>query len=208
MDAIGVAEEGRRTSILEGSAHRREVSLPQYQAISASVEVWGASILGCIDGLAKAGLPRAEAMDLFAKAGVSNIQPEGWYPQQAYLDMLKAIETRYGEEALRAMACQVPDTSKFPPGIETLEQALQCLDIAYQLNHRGGPIGHYACVPMGYHALELVCENPYGCAFDLGILDALVQAFRPPGGRCAIIHREGSPCRRRGGESCTYQITW
>lgn len=197
-----------RTSILEGSWPLREVSLSEYQALSPAVEVWGASILGCLAGLAKAGLPRDEALQLLAQGGVTEVLPEGWYPQQPYLDMFKAIEARYGQEALRAMARQVPDTSKFPPGITSLEQALQGLDIAYQLNHRGGRIGHYACVPLGPRALELVCENPYGCAFDLGILDALIQGFRPPGSYPTVIHELGTPCRRRSGASCTYQITW
>ncbi|HJV22940.1 MAG TPA: hypothetical protein VJ570_09585 [Holophagaceae bacterium] len=172
------------------------------------MEVWGASILGCIEGLAKAGLPRDVAMAILAQGGVAAVDPEGWYPQQPYLDMFKAIEARYGDEALRAMAGQVPDTSAFPPGIKTLEQALQGLDIAYQLNHRGGRIGHYACMPLGPRALEMVCENPYGCAFDLGILDALIRAFRPKGSKPSILHEAGTPCRRRGGGSCTYQILW
>lgn len=170
--------------------------------------MWGASILGCITGLAKAGLPREEALRLLAEGGVPEILPEGWYPQQPYLDMFKALEVRHGQDALRAMARQVPDTSKFPPGIKTLEQALQSLDIAYQLNHRGGRIGHYACVPLGPQALELVCETPYGCTFDLGILDALILGFRPPGSTPVAIHEVGTSCRRRGGQSCTYQITW
>lgn len=172
------------------------------------MEVWGTSILGCIAGLAKAGLPREEALELLGQGGLHEILPDGWYPQQPYLDMLKAVEARYGESALRTMAAQVPGTSAFPPGIETLEQALQSLDIAYQLNHRGGRIGHYACMPLGPRALQMVCENPYGCAFDLGIMDALIQAFRPSGSRPSIIHEVGTACRRLGGTSCTYQILW
>lgn len=182
--------------------------VPQYQAYSPEVEVWGTSILGCIEGLAKAGLPREEALSLLASAGVMKVEPEGWYPQQAYLDMFHEIEKRRGEGALRAMARQVPDTSKFPPGIKSLEQALQTLDFAYQMNHRGGRIGHYACVPLSPKAIELVCENPYGCAFDLGILDALIENFKPVGGHPLIAHQNGTPCRRDGEESCTYLITW
>lgn len=182
--------------------------MPQYQAYDPAVEVWGASMLGCIRGLEKAGLASGEALALLSERGVPEVAPEGWYPQQAYLDMLRELERRHGERALRAMAREVPDTSKFPPGIHTLEQALQTLDFAYQMNHRGGPIGRYACVPLGPHSVELICENPYGCAVDLGILDALVSQFTPPGTRPHITHQLGTPCRRLGAEACTYLITW
>lgn len=172
------------------------------------MEVWGTSILGCIAGLTKAGLPVSEGLGLLAERGIPQVEPAGWYPQQPYLDMFRAIEARHGEAALRAMARQVPDTSKFPPGIQSLEQALQALDIAYQLNHRGGEIGSYACVPLGPRILEMVCSNPYGCAFDMGILDALIDAFKPVGSRPTLAHAPGTPCRRSGGATCTYLITW
>ncbi len=172
------------------------------------MEVWGASILGCLQGLERAGLPMDQGLALLAQGGLTDLDPEGWYPQQPYLDMFRALEARFGEVALRVMAAQVPDTSKFPPGIRTLEQAMQSLDIAYQLNHRGGAIGHYACLPLGHRALELVCDNPYGCAFDQGILDALVADFAPAGSRPVVTHAPGTPCRRFGGDSCTYLVNW
>jgi hypothetical protein len=186
----------------------REVVVPQYKAQSGGVLVWGTSMLGCIQGLEAAGLPAGEALKLLAKGGVAPVEPEEWYPQQPYLDMLREVERSYGGEGLRAMARQVPDTSKFPPGIKTLEDALQCLDIAYQLNHKGGPIGHYACVPVAPGEIVLECANPYGCAFDLGILDALVQRFKPEGSSPQIRHQAGSGCRRLGDPACTYVITW
>lgn len=183
-------------------------AMAQYLAFDPAVEVWGASMLGCITGLEKAGLPAGEAMGLLRQGGIPEVRPEGWYPQQPYLDMIGAIEQRHGEGALRAMARQVPDTSKFPPGISTLEQALQTLDLAYQMNHRGGAIGHYACLPLGPRDLELICENPYGCAFDLGILDAVVAHFGAPNTHPVVTHQPGTGCRRTGCEGCTYRITW
>lgn len=182
--------------------------MASYLAYDPAVEVLGASMLGCIAGLEKAGLPSGEARSLLAAGGIGDLRPEEWYPQQPYLDLFRQVEERHGEAALRAMARQVPDTSVFPPGIETLEQALQTLDMAYQLNHRGGAIGHYACLPLGPRQLELICENPYGCAFDLGILDALVDHFGPADHHVAITHAAGSACRRQGAEGCSYRITW
>jgi hypothetical protein len=180
----------------------------QYEALSKEVQVWGTSMRGCLRGLEAAGVAPDEAKALLEKAGLAVIDAEGWYPQQPYLDMLCEVERRHGEQALRAMARQVPDTSRFPPGLRTLEDALQALDIAYQLNHRGGPIGHYACIPMGPREVLLECANPYGCAFDLGILDALVGHFKPSGATPSVRHQVDSGCRRTGDEACTYRINW
>jgi hypothetical protein len=182
--------------------------MTQYRAYDPAVCVWGTSMLGCIAGLEKAGLPPGEALEHLREGGIASLEPEGWYPQQPYLDMLRQVEQDHGEGALRAMARQVPDTSKFPPGIHTLVQALQTLDLAYQMNHRGGAIGHYACLPLGPRDVELICQTPYGCAFDLGILDALIQAFAEPGTRPILTHQPGSGCRREGDVACTYRITW
>ncbi len=182
--------------------------MAQYQALSDETQVLGASLAGCLQGLITAGFSMDATGDLLRRAGLGAIDPEGWYPQQPYLDLLKEVERTHGEEALRRMAAQVPDTSRFPPGIRSLEEALQGLDIAYQLNHRGGPIGHYGCMPLGPHDLALECENPYGCAFDLGILDALIAAFKPRGARVTLVHQPGSGCRRMGDEACLYRITW
>lgn len=164
--------------------------------------------MGCIRGLAAAGVPAEEAEALMSQAGLAHLDPQAWYPQQPYLDLLREVERRFGEKALRAMARQVPDTSQFPPGNRNLGDALQTLDIAYQLNHRGGPIGHYACLPLGLREVLLECANPYGCAFDLGILDALAAHLGDAGEVTAIRHQPGTGCRREGGEACTYHIIW
>jgi hypothetical protein len=176
--------------------------------MSEGVEVLGVSMLGCLQGLREAGIPEDEVAAMVAQAGLANLDPEGWYPQQPYLDLFRDVEQRFGEGTLRAMARQVPDHAEFPPGIHTLVDALQTLDIAYQLNHRGGTIGRYAYVPFGPKEGLMVCENPYGCAFDLGILEALVARFCPDRTAPVIRHRVGTPCRRFGAEACTYHLLW
>jgi hypothetical protein len=176
--------------------------------MSKEVQVWGASRMGCLRGLAAAGAPSEDADALMAHAGLDHQDPQAWCPQQPYLDLLREVERRFGEKVLRAMARQVPDTSHFPPGNRSLGDALQTLDIAYQLNHRRGPIGHYACLPLGPREVLLECANPYGCAFDLGILDALTAHFGGAGEIPAIRHQPGTGSRREGQEACTYHITW
>jgi hypothetical protein len=67
-------------------------------------------------------------------------------------------------------------------------------------------IGHYA-----YHRVSserkitLICNTPYPCQLDLGILTAMSKKFELG---AAVSHDDRRPCRSRGGVSCTYAITW
>lgn len=182
--------------------------MPQFKAISPQAEISGRSLLGILGGLEDSGPSRDEAMALLAKAGVLDPQPEGWYSQQAILTVLGEVAKRWGAESLRNAGRAVPITARFPPEIESLERALLTLDIAYQVNHRGGRIGHYACRPIAPRQMELFCDNPYGCELDQGILERLVERHATPGSRPRIEHAPGTPCRNDGARACIFRIAW
>jgi hypothetical protein len=54
----------------------------------------------------------------------------------------------------------------------------------------------------------MVCANPYPCDFDRGIVEAMAGRFRPQGSVPVVRHDGAQPCRKTGGESCTYLIRW
>lgn len=67
-------------------------------------------------------------------------------------------------------------------------------------------IGHYGYEHVaGQNKLVSVCENPYPCAFDLGILTVMAERFESS---ARVAHDGAQPCRKRGANSCTYSITW
>jgi hypothetical protein len=138
-------------------------------------------------------------------AGLHQLQPEGWYQVSRSLAFLAAVERAHGREAVHAMGLAVPDTSKFPPELDSIERALRLLDVAYQVNHRGGPIGRYHHVSQGPGRAEMRCENPYPCDLDHGILTRLVGRFG--GEQSEVSHRPGA-CRREGAPSCVFDLRW
>lgn len=182
--------------------------MPQFKALSPHAEISGRSLLGILGGLADSGASRDEAMALLAKAGVLDPQPEGWYPQQAILTVLSQAAKRWGAGALRSAGRAVPSTARFPPEIESLERALLTLDVAYQVNHRGGRIGHYTCKSTGSRQMELFCDNPYGCDLDQGILEALLDQHAPSGTCPCLEHAPGTACRKDGARACLFRIAW
>ncbi len=182
--------------------------MPEFKAFSPEVEIWGGSLLAMVEGLASAGMPRDEALALLGRAGVLDPEREGWYPHQALLDALCEAGSRHGEAALRAAGRAIPTGSRFPPEVDGLERALLTLDIAYQVNHRGGRIGQYTCRPLGSRRMELFCDNPYGCELDQGILETLFARHAPAEASPRLSHQPGTGCRKEGHRACIYHIEW
>ena len=66
-------------------------------------------------------------------------------------------------------------------------------------------IGHY-----GYNKLPdtnmiiSVCNNPYPCSFDRGIITEMARKFQP---YATVSHDDSKPCRNKGADSCTYVIS-
>jgi hypothetical protein len=51
----------------------------------------------------------------------------------------------------------------------------------------------------------IIMETPYPCEFDRGLVTALAARFEP---MTKTVHDNDAPCRKKGGASCTYVVTW
>ena len=179
--------------------------MAQFKAISPSVEVNGETVLAIVNGM---GSFRESAFKYLANAGIIKPAPGQWYSQQAWLNAFKEISDKVGGSTLRMIGKAIPKSAKFPPEIRTLQEALKSIDVAYHMNHRGGPIGNYKIARSEDRKIEMVCDNPYPCEFDRGILTAMCEMFKPSGAIPKVDHDNSSGCRKSGGPSCRYSITW
>lgn len=162
-------------------------------------------MLAIVNGM---GIFRTTAIEILRNHGIHNPVPDQWYPQEAWLAAFAEIQRTIGSSTLRQIGLQIPDIAKFPPEINSIEAALSAIDVAYHMNHRGGEIGTYGFTMTGDRQGKMVCANPYPCDFDRGIIEAMAERFRPQGS-VPVIRDDGTqPCRKTGGESCTYLITW
>ncbi len=180
--------------------------MAQFVAFSPEVEVNGETVYAVVDGM---GTFKSVALGILADNGIVDPKPGAWYPQQNWLDAFEKISDALGPNTLFNIGLKIPENAIFPPEIETIEQALQAIDVAYHINHRGGEIGEYRYQCIGLKSAKMICPNPYPCAFDRGIITAMAKRFKPKD--CAMVnvtHDDSACCRMEGAESCTYLVTW
>ena len=178
--------------------------MAEYKAFSPGTEVLGRSVLAIVGGMEA---NRARALQLLAEQGLGPLEATRWYPQQPVLDVFRAIFERIGPSTVRAIGRKVPEWAVFPKA-GSLEEALVGIEAAYHANHRGGPIGHYRLESTGARSGSVVCENPYPCDFDQGLVESVAERNRPPHSlRVRVEHAPGS-CRKQGADACAYDVSW
>jgi hypothetical protein len=176
--------------------------------IPPRIEIWGGCLLGMARGLESQGVAWPQVLELLGRSGIFQPQKEAWYPLPNHLAFLAEVEREHGREVLRVMGRFVPDAARFPPEPDTLEQALHLLDVAYQVNHRRGNIGRYHCQSLAPGHAEMLCENPYPCELDQGILERILERFGGAREALSVTHRSGPHCRRLGAKACLYDLRW
>ena len=177
----------------------------QFKAFEPGVEVNGAAVLSVIMGM---GAYKAMALRILGNHGIDDPEKDKWYSQQAWLDSFKEIADSIGPATLRMIGEKIPETAIWPPVVKKIDEALASIDVAYHMNHRNGEIGNYKCEKSGSKSCKVICNNPYPCDFDFGIIRATALMFAPKGTTPIISHEDSKHCRKKGGQSCTYHISW
>lgn len=168
--------------------------------------------------LAAMGPQRPLADKALARAGVWNVVSEGWYRLDAALAGVQAI-AEAGPNAVFSFGKSVPKHAHLPPHIDSIAASLTLLDTAYHMNHRRDGrcmfdqvtgemlegIGHYRCHIDGKRRIVMVCDTPYPPDFDRGTVAGFARRFEP---HAEVELDATKPTRLRGGESCTFIVTW
>jgi len=180
--------------------------MAQFKAFLNNSEVLGQALMTFIKST---GAFEQKMLKMMAENGIKEIHEQEWYPQQILLDICKTIYETIGPNTLFQMGKHVPEHAVFPPGIDSLGKALPSIDVAYHMNNRGTNIGYYKFKRTGEKEAFMICNNPYPCDFDIGIISGMTDKFKPKG--CyhkAQITHDNRSCRKKGDDSCTYIISW
>ncbi|PLX04565.1 MAG: hypothetical protein C0594_09065 [Marinilabiliales bacterium] len=181
--------------------------MAEFKSFDKNVEVNGPTVLSVINAM-----KGFEAIDdeILKENGIENPAEDTWHNQQAWLSAFEKIGEKLGSNTLFLIGKAIPENAQFPPEIDNLEKGLASIDMAYQMNHRGGDIGYYKLVSFDGKNRKAVmeCKNPYPSDFDKGIITSIVRKFGPDDAAEEVVLDDSKPTRKNGADSCTYQIEW
>jgi hypothetical protein len=196
----------------------------QFKPFEPGIEVYGASIDAIVEAFK---LFPSVALKRLLNYGIGTlkgkdvvIDRDAWYPLGSWLSAYESIATTVGLRALMQIGQQIPKHAPFPPTITDVHSAMASMNAAYHMNHRKNGkvmfdpatgqmqtgIGNYGYNPVPRERRIIsVCENPYPCDFDRGIITSLAARFERAS---RVQHDDSGPCRKNGADSCTYVVSW
>lgn len=190
--------------------------MSRFGTVPGRFEVIGRSITSILEATGTyAGVTRK----IFMRYGMKTIHNDSWYPLQPFLDAFRDVAKEVGDATLLVVGKKIPEFARWPAGVTDVVSAIESVDDAYHMNHRkdGVPmfdpatgvkiegIGHYRCERVGKNKIIAVADSPYPSAFDKGIFLGTGRRFEPA---IEVELDTDKPSRLRGGESCTYILTW
>ncbi|MCB4792261.1 MAG: hypothetical protein LHV68_10305 [Elusimicrobia bacterium] len=193
--------------------------MTEFKAFMPHVEVNGQTVLSIVDGLTV----KETGFKILAANWIKDPKPNHWYLQENWLNAFKEISKKIGPLALNAIGRKIPENADWPSEVNSIESALQSIDIAYHMNHRiNGEvmfnpatgamkegIGHYEFKKNEEGQVLMICQNPYPCDFDKGIIYAAANKFKPAGVKqISVVEEETNTCRKKGDDTCIYIVSW
>lgn len=176
----------------------------RFKASSSTDQVSGASIRAYVHAL---GLLQRRGVQILAEQGIDSVDPEAWYPWQAYLNAQRAIYEDVGPNTIGRIGRKLVEEATFSPEIDGVHAALASLDGDYRLRHRGTDVGGFSYEATGERSGRIAIRNPYPCGLDRQVVEALCRRFRPADSPAAYVkHRDG--CRDQGAEECVLELSW
>lgn len=157
--------------------------------------------------LAAMGPFRRRGEQILEEHGIRDVAREEWYPLARYVESLEMIGEKMGPNTLFQIGRQIPNHVAMPPGIDTFEKVLASFGMAFDLNHRGVRPNAitYTIRDADLRQGVIVTGTPYPCDFDRGVIAGFFAKLL--NARPVVFPQEKAPCKSRGGETCTYEVS-
>lgn len=145
------------------------------------------------------------------KHGLDQIDPEQWYPLSKWMAVLNDIaEHGGGSTDFVSLGLAIAQTAVLPPEIEkaSFEEFCQGMDYAYQMNHRGGDVGHYHAEIISPKHVKVTVTAPYPDDQAYGVLYGFARRFLPKGSRFTVQYDPDVARKEEGGIETIIHIKW
>jgi hypothetical protein len=171
------------------------------QTVPAGATVTGGNILSM---LAAMGPFRKRGEQILEEHGIRDVHPDLWYSLPAYVEALGTIGQKMGPNTLYQIGKQIPNHVPLPPGLDTVEKVLASFGMAYDMNHRGTPLGVISFSMQDDRHATIVSGTAYPCDFDRGVIQGFFQKLLSA--RVVVTHDGEAGCKKAGGATCTNHV--
>ncbi len=179
----------------------RELTCPE------SAETIGVNIRAFFDNLRD-----YQTKPIMEKHGLSDVEPEAWFPLRRYLDALNDLAQAPGfSSSMVAIGMEIGRQTPVTPDLEnpTLEQVLISWNDMYQMLHRNADVGSIIVERIGEKHYKTIQTVVYPDDMSYGVLYGYGRRFLPPGTQFKVYYDPEMPPRDRGGEGATViHIEW
>ncbi|MGB1286125.1 MAG: hypothetical protein ACPG7F_06295 [Aggregatilineales bacterium] len=179
----------------------------KYEAFDPNVEIIGAVMLALIQSIRK-----DDIQPYLKEWNLTDIQPDKWYQQQRWLNVLTDIGASSGESTnlFVSIGMKIAETAPFLPGFmeASLEDKYLMWNDIYQNNHRGGDAGIIRGKVIERRHVEIDVCFPYPDHLEYGAYYGLAKRFLPPGTPFTVRYKDANIRRELGSPSTIYVIQW
>jgi hypothetical protein len=179
--------------------------MSKYTAFDPQSQVIGQSTLAFVQCVNS-----DEIRPFLAKHGFSQIEPDQWYPLQAWLDVLSDISTQ-GTNAMFdfvSVGMKISELALLPPQMFQMpfeEAFLQFSTSGYYMNHRGN-VGEVSIERVSPGHLRTTLRTPYPDDFLYGIQYGAARRFMPQAQPFTLEYDPNLPSREQGGETTVLHL--
>lgn len=138
-------------------------------------EVHGSIMQAFLDNV-KANL----VQPLLNKYDLTEIEAEGWYKQQVFLNIYADLAEGKDDESIVAIGMQTMEKTAFPTEITTVYDALNVLPTAYRMTHRNVPEEEgWQIKRLAPTHLQVIFNAPYPDDAAFGYLYVIAKNYKP-----------------------------
>ncbi len=182
--------------------------MPHYQLFDPNTEILGQVILDFEQAVGS-----EHFHPIFEQHGLVNLDPDAWYPAQAWLDVLNAVSVSGSGQSMFdfvSIGIRQLELAAVPPGFEDLPlvDALCAIEDAYRLNYRGSDIGGIVAEVIAENHVRLIIRSFEPDDLWYGNIYGFMRRFAPGNVRFKVAYDPDLPRRDQGGEVTVLHVTW
>ena len=175
--------------------------MAEFQVYNPHTKVKGQVMLDNIRAIGRRAQP------IVAKYGADKLDPNEWYPQQTWLDILREL-SHDGVLDLMALGNRLAENFRMPDGEYSVPKLLNYMDEDYQKSHRNvGPV-HFTIEVLGPRAVRIIDNSPYPDDLQFGLIFGLLDRLMPLDANLKVRYDRSLPCRSNGADETAYVVTW